>query len=1224
MVGLANERSGFKCLGPAKLDDDTVSGYQEEFRFVFEDEHIRNVALSGPYGAGKSSVLNAWEEWAKKNGVCETPWIRISLASYTEDGFMGDSQAAGSEQESQNDLFGSVAGSRGKRNVESELLNQMLFKLGGRKLPKTRFRLTESSPRSRDFGRSVFLTVFALLCIFVVLGLEDCGYVWCPVWVYVAAACALACCVTRLVYEGLRAHTVGKILKRFKFLSAEVELFGDKDDPAFNRYLDDIVYLVANSDSSVIAFEDLDRFGDVSVFEKLHRVNELANYRREVLRADSKRKMWGKFGRQGNCEPVRFIYLIKDGLFCDPKDRTKFFDFIIPVIPFVNPSNSFDVLCRGLRDAGISVKHEEFLYQLSLYIDDPRVLKDICNESKHFKNVLIGATAKLSSWDDSHFIAMMAYKALFPRDYELLQVREGFVFSSLDLKAEIIGKALRDDERCLSAIDEQGVESTIAIGDDGESIDLYDALYEVERNLEKLPSLSLPDALRVYKGGAKRYFDEVCFKMGERESFSHKDSIVRSKYYSMLLFFLVQGYIDEGYRLYTGKRHSGDSLSDGDEDLVVSVLSMGEGNPEYVVDEPARVLLYWDAGVVSKKSARNYRIFNELICGGPNEKLGSFIRGLERDRDYAFIEGYVCSDSFIEESLRMLSEGYPNCLHEALLNQKGDDRVDKLRPFCQVVLSSSEGTMLVEAAKKEIGEFASSDPLFLRNERIVCADLFRKNLQTVGYRAKSVDVQQVDATNLEYVCNEGLFEADARLVCSLVGEMIGDNSLSYSNLDDVLFDSEGGVVERIRLHVLENMDVYFDGLVSQLSAPLKDSPSTVVEMLNAVSDASSKMELPVNEESAKGYIRALANKVRDLPRVTNKGLAKLLFELGKCDNRIENICVYILAETEYEEKLEAFISQNGVPEGLSSSVFSEWGIDQFEFLGFCIESGLISDDIFKGIAKALTGAWEEFDVDALDESRVKYVIDLGLVAVNAFNLESVRSSWPGLTVAFAAKDISAYADLVLPVNGRRVPRCEFNPDEVYGLFELDVLHDNADELVLCRLVEGLRDETCLSTRYPDSVCLELLRNDLVPVDSDGYNEVYMQAGKELKNEIADCSAREYEWLEYRTMSLVQAEAIVSRLNEDKAKRFIAKYVREGMDSSRKAAIALCRQAGLEEYADLLFEGHGKVISVTINPADEELFNAFQENELCGKLGDQVSGSGKRKVHGRGKRIVSIP
>ena len=43
-----------------KLTPDTeidTSGYEEAFDFVFHNNDIKNVAISGPYGSGKSSLI---------------------------------------------------------------------------------------------------------------------------------------------------------------------------------------------------------------------------------------------------------------------------------------------------------------------------------------------------------------------------------------------------------------------------------------------------------------------------------------------------------------------------------------------------------------------------------------------------------------------------------------------------------------------------------------------------------------------------------------------------------------------------------------------------------------------------------------------------------------------------------------------------------------------------------------------------------------------------------------------------------------------------------------------------------------------------------------------------------------------------------------------------------------------------------------------------------------
>ena len=52
---------------------------------------------------------------------------------------------------------------------------------------------------------------------------------------------------------------------------------------------------------------------------------------------------------------LRFFYLIRDDVFT-ASDRSKFFDFIIPVVPFVDASNSCDQLLERFEKAGFEVK----------------------------------------------------------------------------------------------------------------------------------------------------------------------------------------------------------------------------------------------------------------------------------------------------------------------------------------------------------------------------------------------------------------------------------------------------------------------------------------------------------------------------------------------------------------------------------------------------------------------------------------------------------------------------------------------------------------------------------------------------------------------------------------------------------------------------------------------------------------------------------------------------
>ena len=68
-----------------------------------------------------------------------------------------------------------------------------------------------------------------------------------------------------------------------------------------------------------------------------------------------------------------FVYLLRDDIFSDPNDRVKFFDLIIPVVPYVTTTNSAIKLKNLFRSQ--HEKIDEKLFDiLGTYIGDYRLL----------------------------------------------------------------------------------------------------------------------------------------------------------------------------------------------------------------------------------------------------------------------------------------------------------------------------------------------------------------------------------------------------------------------------------------------------------------------------------------------------------------------------------------------------------------------------------------------------------------------------------------------------------------------------------------------------------------------------------------------------------------------------------------------------------------------------------------------------------------------------------
>ena len=175
----------------------------------------------------------------------------------------------------------------------------------------------------------------------------------------------------------------------------------------------------------------MDRFNTNGIFERLREVNTLANIQLN----------------KENEKVLRFFYLLRDDIF-DSKDRTKFFDYIIPVVPVVDSSNSYDQFISQLKSAGTFEKFDKsFLQGLSLYIDDMRLLKNIYNEFIIYYNRL-----NITELDCNKMLAIIAYKNLFPRDFADLQLNQGFVCTLFSKKDKFVENEVSEIKREIEEI----------------------------------------------------------------------------------------------------------------------------------------------------------------------------------------------------------------------------------------------------------------------------------------------------------------------------------------------------------------------------------------------------------------------------------------------------------------------------------------------------------------------------------------------------------------------------------------------------------------------------------------------------------------------------------------------------------------------------------------------------------------------------------------------------
>src|SRR5690606_25651609 len=97
------------------------------------------------------------------------------------------------------------------------------------------------------------------------------------------------------------------------------------------------------------------------------------------------KKEYRKFG-------IKFLYAVGDDLFNDKKERVKFFEYIIPVIPFINSSNAEEQLKTLIKESELeeNVFPKEFISDITTFIDDidMRLLISIFHEFVIYRQIL--------------------------------------------------------------------------------------------------------------------------------------------------------------------------------------------------------------------------------------------------------------------------------------------------------------------------------------------------------------------------------------------------------------------------------------------------------------------------------------------------------------------------------------------------------------------------------------------------------------------------------------------------------------------------------------------------------------------------------------------------------------------------------------------------------------------------------------------------------------------
>jgi hypothetical protein len=419
------------------------AGYVAAIIKALKNPKIRNIALSGNYGVGKSSILQKVSELLEAEpGRKRDRVVELSLSTLAP------------IERSTIDESIPLQATTPTNRIQQEIVKQLLYREEPNKSPGSRFRRIERFNWRRELGVAL-LGGFVAALIFMILGwgativktltpLFDLGlYVYPGLIVLVAGAVFAA----RALLHG-RVH-----IKQFSAGPASVTL-DEKSVSYFDEYLDEIVYFFETSKRDIVIFEDIDRFNDSHIFETLRSLNTLLNASPQIEK------------------PIRFIYAIKDSIFDrigletegrksdrtiskikDPAEaesvranRTKFFDLVIPVVPFITHQSARNLTAQILR----GIEHEisdELIDLAGRYVPDMRLLKNVRNEFVVFRDRIFSGDGEKLKLDQTHLFAMMLYKSTHLSDFEVIRLGRSALDKLYSASRELVTANIRRVER---------------------------------------------------------------------------------------------------------------------------------------------------------------------------------------------------------------------------------------------------------------------------------------------------------------------------------------------------------------------------------------------------------------------------------------------------------------------------------------------------------------------------------------------------------------------------------------------------------------------------------------------------------------------------------------------------------------------------------------------------------------------------------------------------------
>lgn len=1181
---MSDDSYKFQKLTP--FSDVELGVYKNAIDFVFANNDLKNVAISGQYSAGKSSLVESY-----KKSHSNIKFVHISLAHFR-------SIEEAETNEPDKDI--------NETALEGKVLNQLIHQINADDIPQTHFKVKKKIKTNSIMMNTIFTMLFIVTVLHITLFNKWGKFVSLlsdsdlktlltlstkyDTLLISGLICTILLCV--FTYKLIKTQKNRNVLKKINLQGNEIEIFEESNESYFDRYLNEVLYLFENVDADAIVFEDMDRFNSNNIFERLHEVNRLVNIQRDI--AGHKKST------------LRFIYLLRDDIFIS-KDRTKFFDYIIPVIPVIDSSNSYDQFISHFESGGIlKLFNERFLQGISLYVDDMRILKNIYNEFQIYYNKL-----NTTELDCNKMLAIIVYKNIFPRDFSELQINQGMVYTIFSEKENIILEEVKKIEKDISDRKKEIKTINNEILNSSQEVDvIYDKelsrysshphnnqvekadiakrraarketvenkmngkIEEINELISRLSEKLVDFRNKRLKEVITRENIDKIFKLtytneiGEERDFNE---IKSSEYFHLLKYLVRDGYIDETYTDYMTYFYE-NSLSRIDKMFLRSITDQKGKEFTYQLKNPKLVVARLREVDFEQEETLNFDLLAYLLQTPAQVNLTKrLFKQLRKDRRIEFIRGYFETERVQPGFINRLNTQWHEFFTYALTESEFSADWVKLYSIGTFYYSANDAIEAINIDNCLTDYISdSADYLEISEPKI---DKLISGFKLLNVSFVSIKFEKANKALFDAVYQHSLYDinfANLTLMLSKVYMLNREDDIRHKNYTLVMSQPDSPLASYVNNHISD----YLDMVLSSCDDSIVDDEVIVLSVLNNEG---------ISDEQKGQYINALQTFVTSLSEVESESLWSSLLDKDRAVCSEENIVSYFKHADGLDDSLIEFINRTDVELDFKNiNIDNELKSELFKSIVICNE---LSNDKYEKLICSLELIYKaSFSVTNIASDKFKILVDENIIRMSIASLNFIRDNYLGQLSYYIHKNIREYIGLITIDN--------FILDEAISILSWEV-----DDDLKVKLLEFVKTPLAIhSKNYPQVVNDYILENNFKPDELLILTSSYKTWGTSTQSLILSRAIQDISALIANPSDV--SEPLLKKL-----------FVAEGLNMQNKIALliallpvedlskATCKEyldlLGLSEFSKILGRGKPKI---EVDSTNQSLLTALRNN-----------------------------